>query len=198
MPEKLINHKNEAIRLAARVSFQPEGDATGWSFSHPVNLLLADMDGIDLARAALGQAIMPQANLQGACLLKANFRGADLRMSKLVKAVLEGGNLRQANLERVDFSHANLIRANLAGAHLQGANLYRADLSGANLQGANLQGVRNMTSAHLKGAFWDERTTWPDDYEPECRVSTMAQRCQTTAIVAGDFSHQSHRSGWCD
>ena len=47
--------------------------------------------------------------------------------------------------------------ANLATANLRGANLYQANLEIANLQ----------------GAFADNETVWPDEFDPEAAGVTI-------------------------
>lgn len=53
-----------------------------------------------------------------------------------------------------------VVRAQGRGADLRGANLWDANLRGANLRGANLWG------ADLWGANANDRTVWPDGFDP--------------------------------
>ena len=80
------------------------------------------------------------------------------------RAIREGA-LSGANLHRADLSRADLSRANLSGAYLSGAYLSGANLSGANLSGANLSGAY-LSGAYLSRASADNRTRWPDGFDP--------------------------------
>ncbi len=111
-----------------------------------IDLIKADLIGINLQKADLSGANMWAADLSGASLFRAelfgtdlgeaNLREADLRQAQLIGADLNKANLREANL-----SDAHLQAANLTWAILIGAKLNRADLSQANLMGANLNGA---------------------------------------------------------
>ena len=92
---------------------------------------------------------------KGCQLETTNLKGAYLKGADLYRANLKGANLKWADLKGADLYRANLKGANLEGANLKGADLYRAKLTGANLTGANL------TGANLKGAVYDDTTTFP-------------------------------------
>ena len=87
--------------------------------------------------------------------------GADLK-----GANLKGANLQGLNCEGATFREANLVFAGLLGANLDGANLTGAGLNSATLVGASLVGA-NLTGADLVGTFANEKTVWPDDFDPE-------------------------------
>ncbi|UCC52976.1 MAG: pentapeptide repeat-containing protein, partial [Anaerolineaceae bacterium] len=72
-----------------------------------------------------------------------------------------GADLRWANLKLADLSKANLSEANLSGA-----NLEKADLSGADLRGTVIFEV-NLSWTDITGAIYDERTTWPKEFNPK-------------------------------
>jgi hypothetical protein len=59
------------------------------------------------------------------------------------------------NLQSADLSDALLRSANLKAANLNRANLQRADLRDADLRRAS-----------LKGARFDDKTRWPDGFDP--------------------------------
>jgi Pentapeptide repeats (8 copies) len=65
---------------------------------------------------------LPQANLSGAILRRAQLRGA------IQEANLEGAKLNEAFLYEADFRWADLCRASLHDADLEGANLHKANL----------------------------------------------------------------------
>ncbi len=100
------------------------------------------------------------AYLRGAELRGAHLGGVDLFDAKLVSADLRRADLGQANL-----SNADLRGADLSGANLTGTDLSDADLSGADLCDANLRGA-DLSGAHLLNTVYDERTTWPTDFDP--------------------------------
>ena len=102
-----------------------------WSDSPGCGL---DLQGVDLSRAILPEAVLTQIDLR-----KATLSDADLSGATLTQAHLGGAFLSQANLEG-----AFLPEANLKGADLRKANLRKADLTGADLTGAK--------GAELKGA----------------------------------------------
>ena len=81
-------------------------------------------------------------------------------------ADLKGANLQGLNCEGATFREANLVFAGLLGANLDGANLTGAGLNSATLVGASLVGA-NLTGADLVGTFANEKTVWPDDFDPE-------------------------------
>ena len=107
--------------------------------------------GVDLERASLSGA-----NLVGVDLSGANLSGAGLTAATLTGADLSGAN----------FTYAHLVFAGLLGANLDGANLTGAGLNSATLVGASLVGA-NLAGADLVGTFANEKTVWPDDFDPE-------------------------------
>jgi hypothetical protein len=92
------------------------------------NLLGVDLSGLNLSKANLNGAYLRKANLAGANLSKANLSGANLREADLRKA-----DLSKANLRGVSFSDANLSGANLSEANLNQVTFFRALLTGAQL-----------------------------------------------------------------
>ncbi len=89
-------------------------------------------------------------------LRKCDTAGVDLSQAILRRAYLRGVDLRGAILRRT-----SLIEANLRGASLVGMDLGEANLIGAYLAGADL------TAANLKGAKANDRTIWPEGFDPE-------------------------------
>jgi uncharacterized protein YjbI with pentapeptide repeats len=79
---------------------------------------------------------------------------------KIVTPDLEDADLTGANLENYDLKHAALSNAVLVNANLRGADLTNANLRVADLTGADL------TGAILTGARYDNRTTWPEGFDP--------------------------------
>lgn len=126
-----------------------------------------------LTRTDLRQATLEVANLEGADLGRANLQGADLGRANLQgtdlsQANLQGTNLSQANLREADLRATNLQGADLAGANLEGADFSGANLHGSYVGGANLQG-RVLGDAGLEAAMADQRTVWPEGFDPSRR-----------------------------
>ena len=119
----------------------------------------------DLIDARLQEAVLPNANLQGAILVgaylqeaklhrvhlqEAIFEGVYLQGAVLIGAYLQGAKFGGVRLQGANLDHANLQGAELSGAHLQGTNLSGVRLQGANLLNTNLQGAE-LSGAHLQG-----------------------------------------------
>lgn len=104
-----------------------------------LQLVGADLAGLDLSDLTLVGADLSYANLSAANLSGAQLSGASLWSARAATARLRGANL----------SGASLGLADLAGADLREALLERADLTGARLDGAD------MTDARLRGAWLD-------------------------------------------
>jgi hypothetical protein len=99
---------------------------------------------LDLYRANLEGAWLPNADLRGANLERANLqkaklKGADLRRARLGWTKLEKAELILAKLQKADLSHANLRHASLELANLREATLFRTDFSEARLMLADFQ-----------------------------------------------------------
>jgi Pentapeptide repeats (8 copies) len=107
-------------------------------------------DGVPLVGVDVSDAFLQQVDLNGAKLLRANFRSADIRGGSLVGSELEFADLTSANLRNADLQNADLQNANLEDADLFEVDLRQADLSGAHLNKADLR------NADLRGAQWEE------------------------------------------
>lgn len=104
-----------------------------------LQLIGADLAGLDMSGLTLVGADLSYANLAGADLSETQLSGASLWSVKAPAARFRGANL----------SGASLGLADLAGADLREALLERADLTGARLDGADL------TDARMRGAWLD-------------------------------------------
>jgi len=130
-----------------------------WRTKNPeveINLIYADLQGIELFNANLKNAYLLSANLNSAHLKNANLNFADLENAHLANADLSSAQLKNANLNSAFLysaylEKADLSSANLAFAKLLSANLEKADLSSANLTFADLLSA-NLNSAQLKNA----------------------------------------------
>lgn len=110
------------------------------------------LEGADLRNAELQGASLRGAGLRGVQLQGAQFQGADLTDAQLQRVVFPG-----AQLQGADLSGTQLENADLAGAQLQGALLWETDLAGADLSGTRLQGA--LFAAHATGGCGARRST---------------------------------------
>jgi len=129
------------------------------------NLSGANLEGAWLGNADLTDADLSNANLNNTNLLEANLANADLENSTMVGANLSGTILKGANLNGANLTVASLEIADLQNATLRGA-LLGADLRQADLRGADLSGA-DLGNAYLVDAIYNEKTVWPDDFNPE-------------------------------
>jgi hypothetical protein len=107
-------------------------------------------DGVPLVGVDVSDAFLQQVDLNGAKLLRANFRSADIRGGSFVGSQLEFADLTSANLRNADLRSVDLRNANLQDADLFEADLRQADLTGAHLSKTDLRNV------DLRGAKWQE------------------------------------------
>ena len=114
-----------------------------------INLQGCWLNGTDLQRAYLKNAVLTQTHLYEADLSEASLQLANLRETHLEKAVL-----KKAHLQGVNLSEAHMHEASLAETHLHGANLYSADLRLADLAKVHLMGAK-LLYTRLQGAFLD-------------------------------------------
>ena len=105
-------------------------------------------------------------SLRNANLDGANLRGAELYDANLTEAILTSANLSGAKLSGARLSGANLFNADLSSAILGYADLNGANLERANLYGTDLSAVYNLKSANLNGAWYSDKTNWPDGFDP--------------------------------
>jgi hypothetical protein len=104
--------------------------------------------------------------------LLSNF---DLQKCQLRNVFWRGVNIRNVDLYGADLSEASFRCADLRQAVLYGASLKNsvfrnARLNGSNLEGADVSGAdfrdAVLVAVNLKGAKFDERTRWPEGFEP--------------------------------
>jgi hypothetical protein len=111
----------------------------------------ANLEGADLSGANLANANLDEVNLKSADLSDSRLSGASLRFAKLSGADLSNARFGFADLWRADLSGVDLSNANfdsailwdvdLSDANLMDADFYGADLSRADLSGTNLSGT---------------------------------------------------------
>jgi hypothetical protein len=140
--------------------------ASGWEVGKR-----ADLHQFYLRRANLSWALLADADLHGADLIRADLREADLEGADLHKAKLRRANLHRAELRWADLRQADLSRADLEGADLKDADLHHANLRGAklsnavfehaDLRGANLSRAKGLTQAQIDVATANAETRLP-------------------------------------
>jgi uncharacterized protein YjbI with pentapeptide repeats len=162
---------------------------------------------IDKNFSVTSEAILRDANLDGACLngavlTQVDLRNATLNKARLDGAVLEGAKMQGASLANTTFVKANLRYVNLFGANIAEADLSHSDLEGAtftgavvfrsNLSGANLNDAKLFAAAFIEDAMRgvsDVRTGWRTSLvrdltdDPEAEVSKDANECALGAAV---------------
>lgn len=114
-----------------------------------------------------------RADLQGAVLSEASFKGvnfavSNLSSSNLIRGQLQGANFASATMVNINFIEANLFGAKLYNADLTGANLWRANFErtflqktvfrNAHVSGANFTGATHMNTVDFRGVWaWSDR-----------------------------------------
>lgn len=127
--------------------------------------------GLDLANQNLSGLRLPHAELSGANLVKADLRFVQLSGAKVHAVNLEGARLTQTTLGGTEFIGAQLTGASIERAFAQGAVFTGSDLSGTSfsgtaLYGADFSGSIGIDKAGMSGICWDEKTRWPEGFEP--------------------------------
>ncbi|ROU02354.1 pentapeptide repeat-containing protein [Histidinibacterium lentulum] len=127
----------------------------------------AQMQGTDLEGALMQHANLSMAQMQGSNLIEAQMQntllfsvrmhGATLREAKLQSASLFGVEMQGVTLVKAQLQRAVLIGATMQEADLGGAQMQRATVMGAQMQGAGLRGAQ-MQGAVLLGAQMDDHT----------------------------------------
>ncbi|MBM4367696.1 MAG: pentapeptide repeat-containing protein [Deltaproteobacteria bacterium] len=125
----------------------------------------AELDGIDLAGARIGELDLSACSLRAASLSRAtlaaaNFAGATLTGSRLDQVACERCNFAGAELSGAEAARANMNGANLSGStadkgNWAAAQLVDADLSGTRWTGVDLRGA-NLSRATLASVTWEE------------------------------------------
>lgn len=173
---------------------------------HGANLDRSNLDGANLDRAdfreanlsycSLTDAILVDAQFQGAVLYgahltnasmeRANFEKADVRSAYLDAADLEhadlqqayfwsakvrGANLRNAQLASAIFIEADLHDTDLRGAQFAGTVLNGTDLTGTALDGADLRGALGLTVAQVCSAKSRNGAWLPVTLAPEVQAA---------------------------
>ena len=162
-----------------------------------LDLVDADLCGIDVSKAHLGPANLTSAklsesnlsgiNLDHADLSGATLDSANLSAASLLNAKIQSGNLESANLCAAELSGASLISASLIGANLFKANLFGTDLSSANLNNADFS-FAVLKKAKLFGAKLENATLESTDLESADLRNASGIRFDNNYVRGARFS----------
>lgn len=97
--------------------------------------------------------------LTDAVLVEAQMQGADLTSTEM-----QGADLKYAKMQGADLKYAEMQGASLRSAKMQGAILSNANIQGAILNSAQMQGV-DLTSAKIQGAYLMEATLFNNNFD---------------------------------
>lgn len=173
-PDPLPDEVNQGRRsdLAAHLA---AGDVP-----RDMDLLGADLRGMDFQGATLRRVYLVGANLEGvsfrdcdltgSVLAFANCKGCDFTGATMARAGLSKGDFREATFQGADLTEAILSKGNFQGAVLDQATLVKCKGEGIDFRGASLRAVNlgesilqkaifsdaNLEEANLRGAIFDE------------------------------------------
>ena len=122
----------------------------------------SDLKGVDCKEANFSGADLQGARMTQGKFNNANFSGADLQGARMTQGKFNNANFSGADLQGARMTQGKFNNANFSEANLQGAGMTQGNFSGA-----NLSAVKNIERARLKGAFYDEKTIFPDGFKPE-------------------------------
>jgi hypothetical protein len=148
-----------------------------------------DVGGMKGARLDLSRLNLRGADLTRGKFARAQFTGTDLSTARMSDADFENGwfseaTLRWASLRRANLKDAFVLGADFEKATLDGANLehtyigsstklVKTSLREANLADANLERAE-LDETELAGAIYNEKTKWPDDFDPDAAGAVRA------------------------
>jgi len=123
---------------------------------------------------------LPDAQLSGTDLCRANLSGANLRGANLDIAAMrevqaQHAKLVRATLWQADLTDGVLFEADLRGALLVSARLHGANFNDADLRAANLSKAKGLNRASFDGAKYDGATRWPRNTNLEALGAVRAK-----------------------
>lgn len=156
--ERVIETDERIIWQGARL---PGADLSEFDLADAI-LYDADCDGANFVRTHMPRIDLRDARCRGALfsgadLSEANCRRINVAGAVLTRATLRGGDWRGAYCFSADFYLSDCRGVNFAGAELTRCDFGRADLRGADFRGALTEGV-NFQGALTEGALFDEAT----------------------------------------
>lgn len=104
------------------------------------NLRGAWLNGIDLSKGQLEEAVLTGARLNGG-----NLRETCLRGAYLTNTELKGADMRETDMQGADLVSAKMQGTDLKNADMQGVYLGGACLQGAIFEGTCMKGATNLT-----------------------------------------------------
>lgn len=111
----------------------------------PPTKTVPDFPGEDLSKLSLFSSWMPGSNMKGAKMHLTDWRATNF----------EGANLSEVDATGAVFFDSTLDKADLTNADLTGADLRFTSMEDAKLDGAK-----------LKNALYNDKTVWPDGFDP--------------------------------
>jgi multidrug efflux pump subunit AcrA (membrane-fusion protein) len=136
---------------------------------------------------AVGQILLPKAELAKAELAKAELAKAELAKAELAKAELAKAELAKAELAKAELAKAELAKAELAKAELAKAELAKAELAKAELAKAELAKAELAKAAPVK-------QNTGDTYEvssARVNLTEVANQCSNYTTVGFDYYGES-------
>lgn len=122
--------------------------------------------GSRLAGASFKNAECESANFKDADCNGVDFRGARLKYAQFLRTKLQKANFEGVDLKNMFWLDCDLREANLKKTKGH-RDMNRADLRGAKLHGADFFNAKNLETAKLQGAEYDDDTAWPSNFDPK-------------------------------
>ncbi|TWD90351.1 uncharacterized protein YjbI with pentapeptide repeats [Variovorax beijingensis] len=140
-----------SAKLRRRLSAAEPGRRT---FAH-MNLIGADLSGMDLRGADLSHAILTDANLAGAQLDDCNLSQAILARANLTGASLARARLDEANIGGACFDRTNFEGASLREVHAGGARFVDCRMAGTRMDQVQLHEA-SFARCDFRGSRWHQ------------------------------------------
>lgn len=135
-----------------------EGAAAWNKWRQQEPLVRPDLQGLSLT---LAQKQWGETNGGPINFAHAVLHDADLRHATLIRGNLEGASLSGADLSSARLGQANLSDAVISGVCFDNADLADAIFRGADLRGADLRGARNLNLSQIAAARGNAETLLP-------------------------------------
>jgi uncharacterized protein YjbI with pentapeptide repeats len=138
----------------------------------------------DFSMQDLHRALLEQVNLSGSNFVQADLRGILLNGSTLTDCNFNNSRLMNGSLCNTVSNRATFIGAGLIGACFDGSDLRDSDFSMADVEFASFCDVdirganftcQNIEKAVLSNIVWDEKTLFPDNFDPNEISQTVKQ-----------------------
>jgi len=140
-----------SAKLRRRLSVAEPGQR---AFAH-MNLIGADLSGMDLRGADFSHAMLADADLTGAQLDDCNFSQAVLARANFTDASLARAWLDEANIGGARFDRTNLEGASLREAHADAAQFVGCRMAGVRMDQVQLHEA-SFARCDLRGSRWHQ------------------------------------------